>query len=86
MSRLLYDYKKTEVGLLIKLEAEGKLDETLAAVLRLIQHVYLKTPQMLRSVFKLAIQHGVTDDSPIWHEEAGITIDLAALKKQSHEE
>lgn len=56
-----------------------------AAVGRLIQKLYFKTPESLRPMFKHAMQHLPDDDSPIWEMDEWIEIDMQALRAQAKE-
>lgn len=86
MNMLKYEYrqeknKPTE----IRLEACGDMVGMTVAVGRLIQQLYLKTPEILRPVFKHAMQHLPDDDSPIWNPDEWIEIDMQALRAQTKE-
>ena len=83
MNMLKYEYrqeknKPTE----IRLEACGDMVGMTAAVGRLIQQLYFKTPELLRPMFKHAVQHLPDDDSPIWKMDEWIEIDMRALSAQ----
>lgn len=83
MNMLKYEYreeknKPTE----IRLEACGNMVDMTAAVGRLIQQLYFKMPEILRPMFKHAMQHLPDDDSPIWNPDEWIEIDMQALTAQ----
>lgn len=84
--RLLYEFKKTNIGVQITLETEGNYIELASAVGRLMQQIYLNMNPFMAEVFRKACQAVTADDSPIWKPEEGIKIDLAALKQQRGEQ
>lgn len=84
---LKYSYEKVKNGIQIGLEVQGDVIEVSAAIGRLIQQVFLKTPEEIRPVFRAAMQHVVTEDSPVWQPdgEESICIDVGALRRQQRE-
>jgi hypothetical protein len=84
MSRLLYEHRTQKDGIAIRLEVDGTLPETTAAIGRLIQQVHEQLPDPVKPAFRTAIRALVIDeDTPIWKAtESGIRIDMAELAKQ----
>lgn len=87
MSRLCYEYRTQKNGTAIRLESDGTLVETTAAVGRLIQQVHERLPDPVKPAFRTAIRALVIDeDTPIWKAtEGAIRIDMAELAKQMEE-
>ena len=86
MNMLKYEYRReknkpTE----IRLEACGDMVGMTAAVGRLIQQLYFKTPESLRPMAKHAMQHLLDEDSPIWEKDEWIEIDMLALRALAKE-
>ena len=84
---LKYSYEKVRDGISIGLEVQGDIIEVTAAIGRLIQQVFLKTPDEIRPVFRAAMQHVVAEDSPVWQQngEECICVDVGALRRQQRE-
>lgn len=84
---LKYSFERVKSGTQIRLEYEGNVVEITAAIGRLIQQVFLKTPEEIRPVFRAAMQHVVAEDSPVWQPdgEESICIDVGALRRQQRE-
>lgn len=84
---LKYSYEKVKNGTQIRLEIQGNVVEVTAAIGRLIQHVFLNTPEEIRPAFRTAMQHVVAEDSPVWQPEGeeSICIDVGALRRQQRE-
>ena len=84
---LRYSYEKARDDIGIGLEVEGDVIEVTAAIGRLIQQVFLKMPDEIRPAFRAAMQHVVTEGSPVWQQngEECICVDVGALRRQQRE-
>lgn len=84
---LKYSFEKVKSGIQIGLEFQGNVIEVTEAIGRLIQQVFLKTPEEIRPVFRAAMQHVVAEDGPVWQPdgEESICIDVGALRRQQRE-
>lgn len=84
---LRYSCEKVRNGISISLKYEGNVVELTAAIGRLIQQVFLKSPEEIRPAFRAAMQHVVAEDSPVWQPvgEESICIDVGALRRQQRE-
>ena len=84
---LKYSFEKVKSGTQIRLEIQGNIVEVTEAIGRLIQQVFLKTPEEIRPAFRAAMQQVVAIDSPVWQPdgEKSICIDVGALRRQQRE-
>ena len=84
---LKYSFEKVKNGTEIRLEFQSDVIEMTTAISRLIQQVFLRTPDEIRPAFRAAMQHVVAEDSPVWQQddEECICVDVGALRRQQRE-
>jgi len=80
MTKIRWEYEETAGVIHQNAQVQGRPIDVIQAVGRFISTLYLEAPEGVREIYKPMFRALVSNDSPIWKPEPGVSVDLNALK------